>query len=437
MANTRKRELVATLSEEEKNRSALDRIKNPAKANRFTASVIDVVIPLVVVLLFVLIGISFFNQIPAYVAVQTEHNNFLTSSQLYQLIYDGSVRPIEFSEYFDVSIPVSPESESPEYDSVMPRQTEAQYSDYNIIQVVAYYYLSYLSNQNLRQFSAEHPFYYSSQHYEELEVGGLTGEPTHYDMDWFNQNILGLPEAGKINESPHFVYRTLADGITPDYTKTGIPKPDYYIDHSNDPAPNNGEEIDQNKADYIFKVAALDLLIPYMQARFEAAFLNLQQHTYFIRVETIIADTTHYAMWGVISLTLVVFNLIIPLCKKNGQTIGRLLFKIAVVNQRSGFRVKKWQTLLRFAVPLLIIILGFSLRIDHILLVIGLGVFLIDISLVLFHPKHLSVPDLLSFTALSDYKDAPIFKDKEEENQFFLGEKRAALIAEAQKKKGA
>jgi len=55
-----------------------------------------------------------------------------------------------------------------------------------------------------------------------------------------------------------------------------------------------------------------------------------------------------------IETVLTIFYLVIPLCRKEGETIGQMLFKICLIDSRDLSQVKKWQIALRYMVLVVI-----------------------------------------------------------------------------------
>lgn len=102
------------------------------------------------------------------------------------------------------------------------------------------------------------------------------------------------------------------------------------------------------------------------------------------------------------SVSLIVFQLIIPLLMKKGQTLTMKLFKLAPVTKQDGTTPSKSLLTLRFFVIYLMEYLSVFLLIN----IIGLiFVALITFVLICFSPKRSTLHDLITRTELVNEKD--------------------------------
>lgn len=129
-------------------------------------------------------------------------------------------------------------------------------------------------------------------------------------------------------------------------------------------------------------------------------------------------DITMYSIFTiVISITLssLILYLIIPLCMKNGETIGKKLFSIGVASAKDGFRVRKSQLVIRYLV-------FYTLEILVSIIAIGLPL-IVSFSMLVFSKNGYTIHDYLAATVLVDRKKSVIYKDYEE----FINHERIAL----------
>lgn len=106
-----------------------------------------------------------------------------------------------------------------------------------------------------------------------------------------------------------------------------------------------------------------------------------------------------------VGLALLLIYLIIPFIFRNGQTLFKRVFALAVVDEKSGLAIKWWQVLARFTALLLTIYLSIWTM---------LGAILISYTLMIFTKNYRSGNDFLSFTKVVDAKNSLIFKTQEE-----------------------
>lgn len=130
-------------------------------------------------------------------------------------------------------------------------------------------------------------------------------------------------------------------------------------------------------------------------------------------------QTTYPALTAIV-ISWIAFYLIIPLCLKNGKTLGKLFFKSAVVNN-FGYEITPWQMCLRSLFPLAFIIVMYligmitSMLIFYIVLLFAV---LASYSLTIFTKKHKSIHDYVSGTIVIDSEKSTWFKNAAAESQY-------------------
>ena len=103
-------------------------------------------------------------------------------------------------------------------------------------------------------------------------------------------------------------------------------------------------------------------------------------------------------------LSIIIFNLLIPLFSKRNYTIGKYMFKIGTVNSITGRNARKSQIVLRF------IIYSFEILISC--LTFG-AVLLVSFALTLFTKNNSAIHDILAKTKLIDLTTTKLLTDKD------------------------
>lgn len=129
----------------------------------------------------------------------------------------------------------------------------------------------------------------------------------------------------------------------------------------------------------------------------------------YLDLARIITQYSIIIMISALTIASIILYLIIPLCMKNGETIGKKLFSIGLASAKDGFKVKKTQIIIRFLVFFLIEIL---------LSIFTFGIpLIISFSMLAFNKNGYSLHDYFAATICVDRKNTIIYKDyKEFEN---------------------
>lgn len=126
-----------------------------------------------------------------------------------------------------------------------------------------------------------------------------------------------------------------------------------------------------------------------------------------------------------IVLTTTIFVLLIPMLTKNGQSLGKMIFKLSITNQY-GYRLKPWQLIVRYLAFLVFEVFSWYL-------IPMLGLF-VSLTLAIYNKKGRSLHDLIAMTRVVDAKSSQIFNTVEEfetaENLAILSEKRPTPVNE-------
>ena len=103
-------------------------------------------------------------------------------------------------------------------------------------------------------------------------------------------------------------------------------------------------------------------------------------------------------------LSLIIFNLIIPLFSKKNYTLGKFLFKIGTVNSITGRNARKSQIVLRFIVYSFEVLISF--------LTFG-AVLLVSFAFTLFTKYNGAIHDMIAKTILIDLTTTKLLTDKD------------------------
>ena len=114
-----------------------------------------------------------------------------------------------------------------------------------------------------------------------------------------------------------------------------------------------------------------------------------------------------------LSITLIIFTLIIPLCRKDGETIGKMMLGIGVSSRKDGFRITKWQTVIRF-LAFFFLEIAFSVLIGNFApQLVGLPL-IASFTVVVFSKSHAAIHDFCAATFVVDKTRCLIYKNMEE-----------------------
>ena len=105
------------------------------------------------------------------------------------------------------------------------------------------------------------------------------------------------------------------------------------------------------------------------------------------------------------------FHLLVPLLSKDGQSIGKITTKIAVVN-KEGYRVKPWQIVVRFLITDIFEVIA-SMYLYFIPL-------LLTMAVVTLSRQQRSIHDFIASTRVINFSNSYIFKDEEEVKKYML-----------------
>ena len=414
----------------------------PSLINRFTAVVIDMVIAVTLIVGLVFGAGLVLKGNKDYSKMEAEIRTEFLSSQLRPTMPSGVnfvSRALEASEFMGRTFPV--ENNQMEFASTRPRNDSgvdsALYSDYRIIQSLAYFYCSYMAgNENaIRQNDIRDDGTIAGTEYVLSELANeqvlyksqLITPADYFTVEWFNRNILEVNPSAPAGEKGNRYFTIEKEDGSLDWNSVATPKYSLFIDDDWFVSPDATLPLSQQEVDE-FTNYSLGMtyfgdfdqdLQMFFASKYSDAASFFYSLDYISTLDAEMAKMESFVAWTAVSIVALILFLVIPLCMKKGQTIGRLLFKIGVVNRNTGFFVKKWQTLLRFAPYILVLVLGFVLANDLVVIGILLGLYLIDmIMVILSKDNKLSISDYISNTALADYGVRAIHKNHVDEVEY-------------------
>lgn len=212
-----------------------------------------------------------------------------------------------------------------------------------------------------------------------------------YTIKWFNENVLKI---GVADEYQCFKYDQT--GGVDDPSKIGV-----LID---DTKEDNAKILLQKQ----YKIAILEVFNSISSvAEAGAKFMTLSTTIYVVSI--FLAGATSYV--------------IIPWILKDGQTLGKKIFKLGLADA-DGYKFHNHRLLMRF-MPFLVVnasLMFFVLVNLYIVLSIVAVVFLVSFTLAMSSPKRMSLHDFTAQTIVVDLKTSKIFATVEQEEEYVLRE---------------
>ena len=152
------------------------------------------------------------------------------------------------------------------------------------------------------------------------------------------------------------------------------------------------------------------------EAVMEFAVKDMSEQRYYLDTNKAIKGVQIFLILPPFVLSFSIFFIVIPLCFKNGETIGKKTMSLALIN-KDGYDVKKRQIVFRQIILLLYVslstfVIGIGLTSFATL---GVGVLIYFVAAII--PKsHRSFADFAAYTLLVDARTSVWFKDALEEH---------------------
>ena len=241
------------------------------------------------------------------------------------------------------------------------------------------------------------------------------------DIYWFNVHVLGQKDDRKLytedlktlnplvlNVGPTlFTYKLDADN-NPLYDEVALPK---YL--NNDPSATITEEQNKTLTAYFYIPDAENT--EHKTCYYHIAVEDLTARPFVAKAyDTWYNHSYYYPIIACLLFTLPIFFLIIPLCLKNGETLGKLFFKLGLAN-KLGYRHSKLQLIPRFLLSIaIVVVLYFTVGVNLISLGIITFIALVSYGLTIFTKGHKAIHDYLAGTIVVDKVHSEIYKNAEE-----------------------
>ena len=144
----------------------------------------------------------------------------------------------------------------------------------------------------------------------------------------------------------------------------------------------------------------------YQQKAYPAATDALSYDEVIITLANTLTFAQVIEMLVALTISVLVFLFIIPICTKKHQTLGMMMMKTAVVSRATGFRCSKVQLLVRFLILYLF---------EAILSIFTVGIpVLVSFTMMVFGKENTSIHDHFSATLVVDASRTKIYKNERE-----------------------
>ncbi len=246
-----------------------------------------------------------------------------------------------------------------------------------------------------------------------------------YDHYWVNVHVFGQQDTKGIfsqddlKNIPEFISKTAStyytyhlDGETPLVDELAIP---VYL--NNDPSTSVTEE-QNNKLKRFFYIADNDNTDKQPHVYYYAVS-DLNNRNFVKKAYSTWSNAFYtYPLIGSFTLSMLIFFFIIPICLKNGETLGKLFFHLGLCN-KIGYKYRRPQLVLRFfsmlaIVVALLVIIGINLWSLGIITFLALASY----GMAIFTKDHRALHDFISGTIVYDKNSSTIFVNVEEEEEF-------------------
>lgn len=119
-----------------------------------------------------------------------------------------------------------------------------------------------------------------------------------------------------------------------------------------------------------------------------------------------------------ISLTFLIFYIIIPLTNKYNSTLFERIFNIANINIKNGYLVKKYKIILRSLINYIIPIIGIILGTKYSIIILSIGFLFLNFLDIVVSKNNLDLGEMILRIETASIKESLLFKNKDEENEY-------------------
>ena len=284
-----------------------------------------------------------------------------------------------------------------------------------------------LNKGDLEQYEYDDYLSYQTMFYDFYHNWYANEVKESYDIYWFNVFIYGQDDALNLYEKSELDARPalikiygpalfafkLDDASQPLYQEFALPK------ESNNGTSEISESVKKQLRNY-FYVADSEVV--------EGSIAAKQKYIYYYALADLTSlpklqsDYDHYAFLAstlplviAIFVTFMIFYFLIPMLFKNGETIGKKVMHICLVN-KLGYQYHRIQLIPRFLAPtFLIIAVIFITGFSFWSLLIVSGGLLISYLFAIFSKNNRALHDIFAGTLVVDSRESTWFKNAEEE----------------------
>lgn len=229
----------------------------------------------------------------------------------------------------------------------------------------------------------------------------------YYTVRYYNETVLGITQENPDGEQSSS-YWTFEKDEQGNYLKDKLA-----IRRTQRYDPDRGKVVDLTDTDF---------LVAYQNVYIKAYQVLVTQDFYLSASNTLYF---YYQLGITISIFLggIITYVVIPYFIKNGQTVGKKIFKLGLATY-DGYQMNNYQLLLRF-VPALVVDLSLLLPFWSTVfsaLIIPIVTLLVSFALMMASPKRAALHDFAARTIVIDYESSTIFKNELEEEAYIAKE---------------
>ena len=303
-------------------------------------------------------------------------------------------------------------------------------------------YIEVMTDSNLIEYKNKEVSYKIYNDYKEYETlftsfycdflpSKVDYEYTH-DTYWYNVHIYGLKDEKGLYSS-----KDLNDNVLTISKHIGSNLFTYELDNENQPLYDQialPKALNNDKSQELSKEDNLKLLNFYYVSDEDAKNIDSAKEYKYIyfyalseltSIPQVVKAYNRYNLLGVtipvmvaIIFTMLIFYFVLPMIFKDGETLGKLIMHICLVN-KLGYKYPKSGLIIRFLIPasvvaILLLFTGLSL----LSIIIFSVIVLISYLLTIFTKEHKAIHDYLAGSLVIDKRESTFFKDYSEEEKF-------------------
>ena len=260
-----------------------------------------------------------------------------TSMFVYSAVSKSGGKATQATNAYQLHVDSSHLADSSQQSFTSDRYFEEKDGNSLIISSLSYFYTIYLAGDESKASNGD---VVSPNADVEVEIDGAkTTARNAYTVEWFNIQVLQLPVGEQVAKYDYFDYQKTELNEN-DYSKVGVVNSKYIVDG---------------------KVNASDEMVNFIFAEYKKAADLLFAQDYMVEYQTTIDDTQ--ALVTLISRLsyILIFYEILPLCLARGKSLGKLCMRLSLVKPDEE-PIKKWQTIPRGAIFLLIPLLLYFVK---------------------------------------------------------------------------